>query len=188
MSGSLIRDTPPCGADVGRHPLERHDRDRAGVLGDLGLLGGDDVHDDAALEHLGHAALDAGGADACSARLAGLCSTDMAPILRARRSRGGRADHAAGWSGSRRPVRGRSATTTGVPVGGRAPPRRRPASSGMRVPSWSLNTVVRAATLGARPGAVDAVAVAEHRHLAVPDRWRELRRLAVARRCPAVVA
>ena len=49
-------------ADVGGHPLQRHDGDRAGVLGDLGLLGGDDVHDDAALELLGHAALDAVGA------------------------------------------------------------------------------------------------------------------------------
>jgi hypothetical protein len=48
--------------DVGRHALERHDGDRAGVLGDAGLLGVDDVHDDAALEHLGHAALDAVGA------------------------------------------------------------------------------------------------------------------------------
>ena len=47
-------------ADVGRHPLERHDGDRAGVLGDLGLLGRDDVHDDAALQHLGQAALDRG--------------------------------------------------------------------------------------------------------------------------------
>ena len=45
-------------ADVGRHPLERHHRDGAGVLGDLGLLGVDDVHDDAALEHLGQAPLD----------------------------------------------------------------------------------------------------------------------------------
>ena len=46
-------------ADVGGHALERHDGDGAGVLGDLGLLGGDDVHDDAALEHLGEAGLDA---------------------------------------------------------------------------------------------------------------------------------
>jgi hypothetical protein len=51
------------GTDVGRHPLERHDGDGAGVLGDLRLLGGDDVHDDAALEHLGHAALDPRGSD-----------------------------------------------------------------------------------------------------------------------------
>ena len=50
------------GADVGRHPLERHDRDGAGVLGDLRLLGVDDVHDDAALQLLGHAPLDAVGA------------------------------------------------------------------------------------------------------------------------------
>ena len=52
-------------ADVGGHPLERHHRDRAGVLGDLGLLGRDDVHDHAAAQHLGQAALDpsrAGGA------------------------------------------------------------------------------------------------------------------------------
>ena len=46
-------------ADVGRNALERHDGDGAGVLGDLGLLGVDDVHDDAALEHLGQAGLDA---------------------------------------------------------------------------------------------------------------------------------
>ena len=51
-----------CRADVGRHALERHDRDRARVLGDLRLLGVDDVHDDAALEHLGQAGLDAQGA------------------------------------------------------------------------------------------------------------------------------
>ena len=54
-----MRATPPCGADVGGHALECHDGDGAGILGDLGLLGGDDVHDDAALEHLGEAALDA---------------------------------------------------------------------------------------------------------------------------------
>ncbi len=61
MSGSLIRDDAALGADVGRDALERHDGDGAGVLGDLRLLGRDDVHDDAALEHLGHAALHARG-------------------------------------------------------------------------------------------------------------------------------
>jgi hypothetical protein len=40
---------PALGADVGGHALERHDRDRAGLLGDLRLVGGRDVHDDAAL-------------------------------------------------------------------------------------------------------------------------------------------
>ena len=45
-------------ADVGGHPLERHHGAGTGVLGDLGLLGGDDVHDHAALQHLGEAALD----------------------------------------------------------------------------------------------------------------------------------
>ena len=44
-------------ADVGGHALERHHGDGAGVLGDLGLVGRDDVHDDAALEHLGQARL-----------------------------------------------------------------------------------------------------------------------------------
>ncbi len=46
-------------ADVGGNPLERHDGARACFLGDLGLLGVDDVHDHAALEHLCEAALDA---------------------------------------------------------------------------------------------------------------------------------
>ena len=71
MVGSDMRETPPCGADVGGHALERHDGDRAGVLGDLGLLGVDDVHDDAALEHLGEARLDperAGLLAACQPR------------------------------------------------------------------------------------------------------------------------
>lgn len=42
--------------------LERHHRDGARRLGDTRLLGGDDVHDDTALEYFGHAALDTGGA------------------------------------------------------------------------------------------------------------------------------
>jgi len=45
-------------ADVGRYALQRHDGDCAGILADLGLLGVDDVHDDATLEHFCHAALD----------------------------------------------------------------------------------------------------------------------------------
>ncbi len=45
------------GADVGRDALERHHRDRSGRLGDLRLVGVDDVHDHPALEHLGEAAL-----------------------------------------------------------------------------------------------------------------------------------
>ena len=49
-------------ADVGGHALERHHGARAGVLGDLGLLGGGDVHDDAALQHLGQAGLHPEGA------------------------------------------------------------------------------------------------------------------------------
>ena len=42
--------------DVRRHALERHDGAGARLLGDPRLLGVDDVHDDAALEHLGEAA------------------------------------------------------------------------------------------------------------------------------------
>ena len=58
FSGSLMRATPPSRADVGRHALERHDGAGAGVFGDARLLGVDDVHDDAALQHLGQARLD----------------------------------------------------------------------------------------------------------------------------------
>jgi hypothetical protein len=39
-------------ADVGRDALKRHHRAGARLLGDAGLLGVGDVHDDAALEHL----------------------------------------------------------------------------------------------------------------------------------------
>ncbi len=45
------------GADVGRHPFERHDGAGPGLLRDRGVLRRDDVHDDAALEHLRQAAL-----------------------------------------------------------------------------------------------------------------------------------
>ncbi len=34
------------------NPLQRHHRDRTGLFGDQRLLGGYDVHDDAALQHL----------------------------------------------------------------------------------------------------------------------------------------
>ena len=51
----------PChaagGADVRGHPLQRHDRAGPGILGDTRVLGGDDVHDDAALQHLRQALL-----------------------------------------------------------------------------------------------------------------------------------
>ena len=48
---------PAVATDVGGDPLERHHGDRAGVLGDPGLLGCDHVHDHAAPQHLGQAAL-----------------------------------------------------------------------------------------------------------------------------------
>ena len=40
------------GADIGRDAFQRHDGHGAGLLGDAGVLGGDNVHDDPALEHL----------------------------------------------------------------------------------------------------------------------------------------
>jgi len=49
-------------ADVGWHALEGHHRGRARVLGDAGVVGRDDVHDDAAFEHLGEPVLDAAAA------------------------------------------------------------------------------------------------------------------------------
>ena len=45
-------------ADVGRDPLQRHDRHGARLLGDARLLRRRHVHDDAALEHLGEPGLD----------------------------------------------------------------------------------------------------------------------------------
>src|SRR5215211_7909512 len=52
---------PTVGPYVGGHALEGHDGHGPRLLGDPGLLGVDDVHDDPALEHLGHPALDPEG-------------------------------------------------------------------------------------------------------------------------------
>jgi hypothetical protein len=60
---------PALRTDVGRNPLESHDSNSARIFGDLRLLGGDDVHDHAALEHLGHTALDTRGSGAGCLRL-----------------------------------------------------------------------------------------------------------------------
>jgi hypothetical protein len=62
---------PALRTNVGGHPFQRHYRDGAGSLRDSRLLRGDDVHDDAALEHLGHAALDPGRSRRCLVRLCG---------------------------------------------------------------------------------------------------------------------
>ncbi len=116
------------GADVGRHPLERHHRDRAGVLGDLGLLGGDHVHDHAALEHLGHAALDAGGAgDRVGAMSTGFSDT----VLRPPRTL---ADFTPSMVPSWRPPRptGQSPRWPGQPPYRVSPPRPRPGSDRRR--------------------------------------------------------
>src|SRR5215208_2704299 len=52
---------PAVGPYVRGHPLQGHDGHRPRLLGDPGLLGVHDVHDDPALEHLGHPALDPEG-------------------------------------------------------------------------------------------------------------------------------
>ena len=46
------------GADIRRDTFQRHDGAGAGIFGDLGMLGGDHVHDHAAFEHLGQAFFD----------------------------------------------------------------------------------------------------------------------------------
>src|SRR5450759_3031731 len=77
------------GADVGRDALEGPDGHRARVLGDLRLFDRDDVHDHAALEHLGEAGLDAqgrgGGAVAHSVLLhLAACGCSYFPLARVR--------------------------------------------------------------------------------------------------------
>ena len=47
--------------NIRRDAFEGHDRDRPGLLGHERLFGGHDVHDDAALEHLGETTLDCVG-------------------------------------------------------------------------------------------------------------------------------
>ena len=47
------------GADIGRHALERHDSGRTRILRNSCLLRGDNVHDDATLEHVSQSTLDA---------------------------------------------------------------------------------------------------------------------------------
>ena len=69
-------------ADVGRDALERHHRDGPGLLGDPRLLGVDDVHDHAALEHLGEPALDAHRPDLVS--LGSLSATALGSTMRRR--------------------------------------------------------------------------------------------------------
>ena len=53
------------GADLRGHALEGHDGDGASLLGDGGLLGVGDVHNDAAFEHFGEAGLEAEAGVGC---------------------------------------------------------------------------------------------------------------------------
>jgi hypothetical protein len=52
---------PAVGPYVRGYALQGHDGHGPRLLGDPGLLGVDDVHDDPAFEHLGHPALDSEG-------------------------------------------------------------------------------------------------------------------------------
>ena len=60
LDGAHARDAAG-GANVCGNAFERHDGNGAGFLSDGGVFGGDDVHDDAALEHLRETALDGDG-------------------------------------------------------------------------------------------------------------------------------
>src|SRR5699024_1016675 len=59
------------GADIGGDAFERHHRHGTGIFGDLGLLGGDHIHDHPTLEHVCHTAFDRGGATGGYRRFAG---------------------------------------------------------------------------------------------------------------------
>ena len=50
------------GADVGGHALQGHDGAGSGLLGDAGLFGGGDVHDDPAFEHFRQSCFETYGA------------------------------------------------------------------------------------------------------------------------------
>ena len=76
MSGSLIRDTPPCARMSAGTRSSAMTATAPASSAIFACSGGDHVHDHAALEHLGHAALDAGGAgDRRSDSLAGCSDT-----------------------------------------------------------------------------------------------------------------
>ncbi|CAB5015400.1 unannotated protein [freshwater metagenome] len=56
---------PTLCANIGRDPLKSHYSYSAGILGNLGLFYVDDIHNDAALEHVGHPTLDSAGTSHC---------------------------------------------------------------------------------------------------------------------------
>ena len=125
ISGIAHASNATRGPNVRRDPLERHDGTCPGILGDLGVLGCDDVHDDAALEHLGEAFLGGpGGGLGGHWQIQSLASAGMRGVLR----RGGPptrglyrpapdrlrdVDRAAERPGADRPQAGRAAHPTG---------------------------------------------------------------------------
>ena len=111
--------------DVGRHPLEGHHGHGAGVLGDLGLLRVDDVHDHAALEHLGQPPLHAGGAgvvaDGAGGGVGHASDRTVGPVGSRRRNRRATASWrrpAAGSTTQVRPGREQDRVAVDVGVGG----------------------------------------------------------------------
>ena len=152
-------------ADVGRHPLERHDGAGPGVLGDARLLGRDDVHDDAALEHLGQAALDrerAGGARESECPMRSMLTI-------------GSDDPAGGCATSSSPVANRdqpprlSASRDVASVAGSASSTQvRPGFSSITAPLAS-NRAMPSSRRGAQPAAGDHLAAGEHDGVAAAD-------------------
>ena len=143
-----MRATPPSLPDVGRHALERHHRHRARVLGDAGLGGVDDVHDHAALEHLGQARLEPQGS---RPRVASSTLLPLAPPgCRLPRAQARIASAERSMSSSRRgPVRDRDPHGVQVVPARAAPSSRSPRAARARPPPRVKRAAVRARRLEA---------------------------------------
>ena len=141
-----MRATPPSRRMSDGHPLERHHRRRARVLGDLRLLGRDDVHDDAAAQHLGEPALDTCGASRAFSSHAPE-STDAVRRARLRFATAVTVDRVATCRGAR-PRSGPGVRRIALPVAFEQ-------LRGLRL-------------VGPRPRALDLLAAGEHQQLPVP--------------------
>ena len=172
MPGSDMRATPPSrrmSAGTRSSAMTAH---APGVLGDHGLLGVDDVHDDAALEHLGEAALDAHGAGFSHAAVLGhgrSVARRLPPAAGAGTSRrsGGLRDGVAGGSSCRRPAAGASGAAGagrcggGAGAGAAGAPEPKPPAPARPAASEPLSVAALAAA-----AALPAAAFIERAHLA----------------------
>ena len=77
-----------CSPDVCRYPLQRHDCARPCILGDSGLLGRRDVHDDTTLEHLRKLAVDLCALRSCFLALCSHRPSFLLPSMHAGEDRG----------------------------------------------------------------------------------------------------